>query len=122
MTGSYLVLLLVGAVFAATAMAVLWAIQVRTCDASHVDIGWAIEVALVSTLGLARVDRSGRTPLPALPRDRHPGDRGPGTEEPRRLRGIPAHDERLHPDPSAPRGGGMMAIMWPSFSSAIRSI
>jgi len=50
MTSSYLILLFVGASFAATAMAVLWVIQVRTGDASHVDVGWAIEIALVATL------------------------------------------------------------------------
>jgi steroid 5-alpha reductase family enzyme len=50
MTSSYLILLFVGASFAATAMAVLWVIQVRTGDASHVDVGWAIEIALVASL------------------------------------------------------------------------
>lgn len=50
MTSSYPILLLVGVSFAATAMAVLWVIQVRTGDASHVDVGWAIEIALVATL------------------------------------------------------------------------
>jgi steroid 5-alpha reductase family enzyme len=49
-TGSYLLLLLAGAAFAAVAMASLWVIQVRTGDASHVDVGWAIEIALVSVL------------------------------------------------------------------------
>jgi len=50
MTGSYAVLLLVGVLFATTAMSVLWVVQLRIGDASHVDVGWAIEIALVATL------------------------------------------------------------------------
>lgn len=50
MTDSYAILLLVGAAFAASTMAALWLLQLRTHDASHVDVGWAIEIALVATL------------------------------------------------------------------------
>jgi len=39
------VLLLVGAVLASVAMALLWALQARIRDASHVDVAWAILIA-----------------------------------------------------------------------------
>ncbi len=38
-------LLLIGAVLASVAMALLWALQVRIRDASHVDVAWAILIA-----------------------------------------------------------------------------
>jgi steroid 5-alpha reductase family enzyme len=43
--GSLWGLLLVGAVLASVAMTVLWALQVRLHDASHVDVGWAVLIA-----------------------------------------------------------------------------
>ncbi|MGI8861736.1 MAG: DUF1295 domain-containing protein [Gaiellaceae bacterium] len=45
MIGSLWGLLAVGAVLAAVAMAVLWAVQVRIRDASHVDVAWAVLIA-----------------------------------------------------------------------------
>jgi steroid 5-alpha reductase family enzyme len=48
--GSFWQLLLVGAAVASIAMAVLWAIQVRIRDASHVDAGWAILIATVTVV------------------------------------------------------------------------
>jgi steroid 5-alpha reductase family enzyme len=50
MIDSYVLLLLVGAAFASGGMAVLWAVQLRTHDASPVDVGWAIFIACVATL------------------------------------------------------------------------
>jgi steroid 5-alpha reductase family enzyme len=47
---SYLLLLLVGAAFASVGMALLWVLQLRTRDASPVDVGWAIFIACVATL------------------------------------------------------------------------
>ena len=38
-------LLVVGAVLASTAMALMWVVQVRTRDASHVDVAWAVLIA-----------------------------------------------------------------------------
>jgi steroid 5-alpha reductase family enzyme len=49
MTGSYALLLVLGLALAATGMAVLWIVQVRTRDASHVDVAWAIGIALLAT-------------------------------------------------------------------------
>jgi steroid 5-alpha reductase family enzyme len=49
-TGSYVILLAGGALFAVLAMTLLWVVQLRTGKASHVDAGWAIEIALVATL------------------------------------------------------------------------
>ncbi len=48
MTGSYLLLLALGAVLASAEMVGLWVIQVRTRDASHVDVGWAVGIAAVA--------------------------------------------------------------------------
>lgn len=45
MIGSLWGLLAVGAVLAAVAMAVFWALQVRIRDASHVDVAWAVLIA-----------------------------------------------------------------------------
>ena len=45
MIGSLWGLLLVGAVLASVAMALLWALQVRIRDASHVDVAWAMLIA-----------------------------------------------------------------------------
>ncbi len=45
MIGSIWGLLLVGALLASVAMALLWAVQVRMRDASHVDVAWAILIA-----------------------------------------------------------------------------
>jgi steroid 5-alpha reductase family enzyme len=49
-TGSYALLLLVGAAVAASGMGFLWLVQVRTGDASHVDVGWAIGIACLAVL------------------------------------------------------------------------
>jgi steroid 5-alpha reductase family enzyme len=49
-TGSYLLLLILGAVLASAAMTVLWLIQVRLGDASHVDAAWAIGIACLATM------------------------------------------------------------------------
>jgi hypothetical protein len=54
----------------------------------------------------ARLDRVGRPRGPALPAlqgDGHPGDGAPGAPLARRLRRVPAHDERLRPASAAPR-------------------
>lgn len=45
MIGSVWGLLAVGAVLASVAMALLWVVQVRIRDASHVDVAWAILIA-----------------------------------------------------------------------------
>jgi steroid 5-alpha reductase family enzyme len=50
MTGSFLALLALGAVLASVGMLCLWAIQVRTRDASHVDVGWAAGIAALALL------------------------------------------------------------------------
>ncbi len=50
MIDSTLLLLLVGAVFASLAMSALWLVQVRTRDASPVDVGWAIFIACTALL------------------------------------------------------------------------
>src|SRR4029079_16600749 len=46
-------------------------------------------------VGVGVVDRPGRPPLPALPRDRDPRHRGAGASQPCGLRRLPAHDERV---------------------------
>jgi steroid 5-alpha reductase family enzyme len=43
-------LLVVGAILASAAMALMWAIQVRARDASHVDVAWAVLVACCAIL------------------------------------------------------------------------
>jgi steroid 5-alpha reductase family enzyme len=48
--GSLWGLLLVGLVLASAVMAVLWVVQVRIHDASHVDVGWAVLVACAAIL------------------------------------------------------------------------
>jgi steroid 5-alpha reductase family enzyme len=55
-TGSYVALALIGAFVAALSMTALWVVQVRTRDAGIVDVGWAIEIALVATLYAALAD------------------------------------------------------------------
>lgn len=50
MIESVWILLLVGAIFASVGMAVLWVVQVRIHDASHVDVGWAIFIACCAIL------------------------------------------------------------------------
>ena len=50
MIGSVWGLLLVGAVLASSAMAVLWLVQVRIGDASHVDVAWAVLIACAAIL------------------------------------------------------------------------
>jgi steroid 5-alpha reductase family enzyme len=50
MIGSVWGLLLVGAVLASGVMAVLWIVQVRTRDASHVDVAWAVLIACAAIL------------------------------------------------------------------------
>lgn len=45
MIGSVWGLLVVGAILASSAMALMWAIQVRIRDASHVDVAWAVLIA-----------------------------------------------------------------------------
>jgi steroid 5-alpha reductase family enzyme len=48
--GSAWDLLAVGAVLASASMALLWVLQVRIRDASHVDVAWAILIACAATL------------------------------------------------------------------------
>jgi steroid 5-alpha reductase family enzyme len=43
-------LLLVGAILACSVMAVLWVVQVRIGDASHVDVAWAVLIACAAIL------------------------------------------------------------------------
>ena len=65
-------------------------------------------IALVATTaphGLDRVDRPRRPPVPPLPRDRDPGDGGASAALARRLRRVPADDERVRPAAPAARGG-----------------
>jgi steroid 5-alpha reductase family enzyme len=50
LTGSYVLLLLAGAVLASAGMAALWLVQVRIRDASHVDVGWSIGIACVAVV------------------------------------------------------------------------
>ena len=50
MTDSYVLLLLVGAAIAAVGMALLWIVQVRTRDASFVDVAWAIGIACLAVV------------------------------------------------------------------------
>jgi steroid 5-alpha reductase family enzyme len=50
MIDSFWQLLLVGTAVASVSMIVLWAIQVRIRDASHVDAGWAILIASVTVV------------------------------------------------------------------------
>ena len=50
MIGSVWGLLIVGAVLASAAMAVLWVVQVRIRDATHVDVAWAVLVACAAIL------------------------------------------------------------------------
>lgn len=50
MIGSVWGLLFVGAILASVAMAVLWVVQVRIDDASHVDVGWAVLIASAAIL------------------------------------------------------------------------
>jgi steroid 5-alpha reductase family enzyme len=50
MIGSVWALLLVGAVLACAVMAALWVLQVRTRDASHVDVAWAGLIACCGVL------------------------------------------------------------------------
>jgi steroid 5-alpha reductase family enzyme len=67
MTGSYLLLLALGAVIASAGMVGLWVIQLRTGDASHVDVGWAIGIACLAVLYALLADGStGHRVLAAL--------------------------------------------------------
>ena len=50
MTGSFLALLGLGALLASAAITCLWAIQVRSRDASHVDVGWATGIAVLAVV------------------------------------------------------------------------
>jgi steroid 5-alpha reductase family enzyme len=54
--GSVWGLLLVGVVLASSAMAVLWYVQVRIRDASHVDVAWAVLIACAAMLYAALAD------------------------------------------------------------------
>jgi steroid 5-alpha reductase family enzyme len=58
-TGSYLLLLVVGATLASLGMVALWVVQVRTGDAGHVDVGWAIGIACVATVYALLADGDG---------------------------------------------------------------
>jgi steroid 5-alpha reductase family enzyme len=58
MTGSFFALLALGAVLASAAMTCLWLVQVRTRDASHVDAGWAIGIALLAVVYALLADGS----------------------------------------------------------------
>jgi len=58
MTGSYLLLLALGAVLASAAMAALWVIKLRIRDASHVDVGWAIGIACLAVVYAPLADGS----------------------------------------------------------------
>ena len=58
MTGSFLALLACGAVLASAAMTCLWAIQVRTRHASHVDVGWATGIAVLAVVYALLADGS----------------------------------------------------------------
>ena len=58
MTGSFLALLTLGAVLASAAMTCLWVVQVRTRDASHVEIAVAVEPALQTLCKFAQFHRS----------------------------------------------------------------
>ncbi len=53
---STILLLLVGAAFASLAMTSLWLLQVRTRDASPVDVGWAIFIACAAVIYAALAD------------------------------------------------------------------
>jgi steroid 5-alpha reductase family enzyme len=57
-TGSYLLLLALGAGLASTGMVGLWVIQLRTRDASHVDVGWAIGIACLAVVYAVLADGS----------------------------------------------------------------
>jgi len=48
--GSVWGLLLIGAVLASSVMGVLWVVQVRIGDASHVDVAWAVLIACAALL------------------------------------------------------------------------
>ena len=50
MIGSAWGLLVVGTLLAATVMAMLWVVQVRIADASHVDVAWAALIACAAIL------------------------------------------------------------------------
>ena len=50
MIGSVWGLLVVGAILSSVVMAVLWVVQVRIHDASHVDVGWAVLIACTAIL------------------------------------------------------------------------
>jgi steroid 5-alpha reductase family enzyme len=50
MIGSVWGLLLVGLVLASSVMVVLWYVQVRIGDASHVDVAWAVLIACAAIL------------------------------------------------------------------------
>jgi steroid 5-alpha reductase family enzyme len=50
MISSHVVLLLIGAAVAAVSMALLWGLAVRIRDASHVDVAWAILIAVVAVV------------------------------------------------------------------------
>jgi len=57
-TGSFVALLALGAVLASAAMTCLWLIQVRTHDASHVDVGWATGIAVLAVVYALLADGS----------------------------------------------------------------
>ena len=56
MIDSTILLLLIGAAFASLAMTSLWLLQVRTRDASPVDVGWAIFIACAAVIYAALAD------------------------------------------------------------------
>jgi steroid 5-alpha reductase family enzyme len=58
-TGSYLLLLVLGAALASAGMVVLSVIQVRIGDAGHVDVGWAIGIACVALVHALLADGDG---------------------------------------------------------------
>jgi len=57
--GSALGLLLVGLILASSAMALLWVVQVRIGDASHVDVAWAVLIACAAILYALLADGDG---------------------------------------------------------------
>ncbi len=58
MTGSALLMLVLGAVLASAAMTGLWLVQLRTRDAGHVDVGWAIGIACLAVVYALLADGS----------------------------------------------------------------
>ena len=114
--GSVWGLLVVGALLASSAMALMWLIQVRIRDASHVDVAWAVLIACCAIALRTPRRRRRRAPRPR---------RGAGLDLGLPARRLPPRQPCTRqgggrPLPGAPRGVGRRTRTGTSSSSSRR--